>query len=95
MKNGNIGWNIYALRMNKGWTQYDLADEAGIYQNTVWAIETGRIPLRRTLQKLADALDTDVATIIRGKVELKAKPKVKYGRISIHEKVEGNVRRKN
>lgn len=80
----NVGWNVYALRMNKGWTQYDLAEEAHVGQNTVWAIETGRMPTRRTVKKLADALGTDAHVILGEKVELTAEPRFKLGKPSKH-----------
>ena len=48
-------------REAKGWTQAELADEAGVNQVQVSRLERGiRQPQLRTAQKLADALGTSV-----------------------------------
>tara|TARA_Y100000034_G_C6896913_1_gene413720 strand:- start:2739 stop:3083 length:345 start_codon:yes stop_codon:yes gene_type:complete len=38
----NIGERIKAGRLSRGWTQYDLAEQAGISRRTVASIELGQ-----------------------------------------------------
>ena len=57
-----VGQEIRARREAKGWSQAKLAGVAGMGVSGVSQIETGtRNPSAVTLQKLADALDVDVA----------------------------------
>ncbi len=50
------------IRQQKGWSQKDLADRAGVGQDTISGIESGRRqPHPSTLRKLADALGVRVA----------------------------------
>jgi transcriptional regulator with XRE-family HTH domain len=52
---------IKQWRRRKGWTQADLAREAGVHLETVSGIETGNHePRPSTLQKLAGAFDVEV-----------------------------------
>lgn len=49
-----LGLRISRLRKDKGWTQKDLADKAGITQNQVSRIEKDKMqPRRSTIQALA------------------------------------------
>ena len=50
------------IRQQKGWSQKDLADRAGVGQDTISGIESGsRKPHPSTLRKLAAALGVQVA----------------------------------
>jgi len=50
------------MRREKGLSQQELADLAGVGQDSISAIETGKHePHPRTLRKLAEALDVEVA----------------------------------
>lgn len=50
------------IRLQKGWSQKDLADRAGIGQDTISGIESGRRePHPSTLRKLAAALGVQIA----------------------------------
>ncbi len=52
------------LRQGRGWTQAKLAVESGVDPSTVNQIETGaRRPTTRTLDKLATALEVEVADL--------------------------------
>lgn len=51
-------------RMKKGFSQEELAFEAGVNKNTIWKIETGKVsPTVETLAKIAEALDIDFTTL--------------------------------
>lgn len=57
------------IRLQKGWSQQDLADRAGIGQDTISGIESGRRePHPSTLRKLAIALGVQVAEFLPGTV---------------------------
>jgi transcriptional regulator with XRE-family HTH domain len=52
---------ILAARLARGWSQADLADRAGTKQANISRIESGLAnPTVKLLQKLADALDTEL-----------------------------------
>ncbi len=54
------------MRREKGLSQQELADLAGVGQDSISAIETGKHePHPRTLRKLAEALDVEVADFFR------------------------------
>ena len=58
-----IGTRIAALRRARGWTQQDLAVQAGIHVQTISAIERdarATAPTLLTLRALAKALDCSV-----------------------------------
>lgn len=58
---------LKTLRAQKGWSQAKLAVEAGMDPSTVNQIETGaRRPNTKTLEKLAAALDAEIADLFRG-----------------------------
>jgi len=60
------GRTLRTLRLQRGWSQKDLARAAGIRQGTVSAIENGKRARPSTVRLIADALDVgvpDVATI--------------------------------
>jgi transcriptional regulator with XRE-family HTH domain len=53
------------LRVDKGWTQRQLAEEAGVTQTTVWKIEHGGGANATTLKKLGDALGVRASELMR------------------------------
>ena len=51
-------------RLKRGLSQEDLALTAGLSRNAIWKIETGRVsPTIDTLEKIAQALEMDFATL--------------------------------
>lgn len=67
------------IRLQKGWSQQDLADKAGIGQDTISGIESGRRePHPSTLRKLAAALGVQVAEFysepVLSKVDMRLSP---------------------
>ncbi len=78
--------NIKDLRKAKGWTQIDLAREAGVNQSTISKMEAGETMGLSTLREVADALDVPVAQILdegaadtRGFAE--AQPKIDMSKV--------------
>ncbi len=67
--------SVRRIRLEKGLSQQDLADESGVGQDTISGIESGRHePRPSTLRKLAKTLDVEVADffkepVLSGKVE--------------------------
>lgn len=58
--------NVRRMRREKGLSQQELADLAGVGQDSISAIETGKHePHPRTLRKLAKALDAEVADFFK------------------------------
>lgn len=53
----HLGERIRMRRTAKGWTQEDLADEAGVSTNTIGNLESGKRGRLLTLPKIARALD--------------------------------------
>ncbi len=74
--------SVRRLRRERGLSQQELADKAGIGQDSISAIETGKHePHPRTLRKLANALGVEVADFFRepalaGKADAGAEPSV-------------------
>ena len=59
--NTTLGKRIAQLRQDRGWTQKELADKAGITQNHVSRVEKDRMkPRRSTLKGLAEAFEIRV-----------------------------------
>jgi transcriptional regulator with XRE-family HTH domain len=57
---------IKKLRLRRGWSQADLAKEAGVSTGTIGTIEAeNRMPYIQTLRKIADALGVSVESILR------------------------------
>lgn len=62
-----IGRNIAAARMRADLTQEGLAEQAGISVDSVYRTETGTRAARIDwLVAIADALDVDLAELVRG-----------------------------
>ncbi len=61
------GERIRKLRRAKGWRQIDLAEQSGVHEVHISDLERGsREPGLRTLYKIADALDTTLAELLKG-----------------------------
>jgi transcriptional regulator with XRE-family HTH domain len=57
----NIGKNIRAFRLAKGWTQHDLAEKLGSTQKTITAYERGtRHPTAEKIPKIAGIFNVTV-----------------------------------
>lgn len=64
MINKKIALKIKFERLKKGFSQEDLAYEAGLSRTSIWKIETGKVsPTVETLAKIAQALGTDFTTL--------------------------------
>lgn len=60
-----IGRNMKRLRDVKGWSQEELADQAGIHRTYVSGVERGvRNPTATVLEKLANALGEKLSTLV-------------------------------
>jgi transcriptional regulator with XRE-family HTH domain len=56
--------NLRQLRLQRSWSQYDLADEARLRQALISAIEVGTAnPTLESLDKIAAALGVEVADL--------------------------------
>ncbi len=53
--------------MEKGWTQFDLADKSGVPQPTISQIERGnrKYPTHENIMKIAKALDLKVEELFK------------------------------
>ena len=62
-----LGHNIRALRLEKGWTQEQLADRAGLASVQISRVERGAREIRlTTLVRLIEALETTPDQILDG-----------------------------
>ncbi|MET0183649.1 MAG: helix-turn-helix transcriptional regulator [Caulobacterales bacterium] len=56
------------LRLAKGWSQEELADEAGLHRTYVSGVERGvRNPTIEVLERFADALGVTASELLRSK----------------------------
>lgn len=63
----NLGKRIRLLRLQKGWSQERLAEEANMGRTSAGSIERGEKDLRiKTLCKLCDALEKSFAELMQG-----------------------------
>ena len=61
-----LGQNVKTRRIQKGWSQEELAEKAGFTKNTISDIETGQKFARaNTLLKLAKVLQTEVYELLK------------------------------
>jgi len=64
--NKEVGRRIRVLRMNKGFSQEDLADSSGIHRSYMGEIERGRCNITlKTLQRVGVALRVSVAELVK------------------------------
>lgn len=60
-----VGKRIRELREDKGFTQFSLAEEAGMHENSIRAIELGtKIPSIYTLYKLSLCLEIELEELV-------------------------------
>ena len=59
-----IRLRVREMRESLGWSQRELARRSGVRHATISEAERGRSINLTTLEKLADALDTDAAILI-------------------------------
>ena len=60
-----VGDKVRDLRKERGWSQQELADQAGISMQTVSNLETGRhVPGIATLSKIAGALGVPLSDLL-------------------------------
>lgn len=70
-----LGDRIRRLRARRGWSQEDLAYEAGINRTYIASLEAGqRNPSLDLMARLAIALGVDIGTLVRGLHELRGRP---------------------
>jgi transcriptional regulator with XRE-family HTH domain len=62
-----LGKRLLYLRQQKGWSQLTLAIESGVNRNYLSDLERGsRNPTLVILSRLADALEVDLSTLLKG-----------------------------
>jgi transcriptional regulator with XRE-family HTH domain len=62
-----LGKRIRELRKRRGWRQIDLAEHAGVNENYISDLETGKKEVCvRMLQKIAFGLDVSIANLMDG-----------------------------
>ena len=62
-----LGKRIRELRKQRGWRQIDLAEHAGVNENYISDLETGKKEVCvRMIQKLARGLDVSMAKLMDG-----------------------------
>ena len=63
-----IGKNIKRIRLKKGLTQLDLAAACGFEESSIGRLENGKTnPTIKTLVKIATALGTKLADLVKSK----------------------------
>lgn len=63
----HLGVRVKELRKERGWSQEDLADRAGMSQSHVCRLETGQhVPEHKTIEKLALAFGVPVSAVDPG-----------------------------
>ena len=60
-----IGQRIKMARIQRGWTQAELGSRLGVVQSRVSEIERHGVTDLRLLARVADALDLDLADLVR------------------------------
>lgn len=75
----SIGERVREIRRKRGLSQKELAEAADVSQATIAQLETGRKdPSVKTLRKLSDALDIDIATLfVTGDVHVFDMPRLR------------------
>ena len=64
---GRFGQNVRALRLEKGWTQEELADRSGLTSVQISRVERGVREVRlTTLLRLMSALETTPGRLLDG-----------------------------
>lgn len=77
----DISEAVKAWRGRRGLSQWELADKSGVGYATIARLETARIdPRLSTLERLAEALDVDVAGLLAGPQAAKRPARKRAGR---------------
>ena len=62
-----FGKNVRQARIEKGWSQEELADRAGLHRTYISGVERGkRNPTLTVIYKLSSALERDVSLLLKG-----------------------------
>ena len=62
-----LGKRLRALREERGWSQEEFADRAGLHRTYVSAVERGvRNPTLSVLERLAKALGVSIEEMVKG-----------------------------
>lgn len=62
----NLSRNIRRFRVERGWSQEDLAEHSGLHRTYISGLERGtRNPTLAVMQNLADALGKQVAELLQ------------------------------
>jgi transcriptional regulator with XRE-family HTH domain len=62
-----LGENIKQYRLEKGWSQEELADKSGLHRTYVGGIERGERNITvKVLHKLAITLDVEIGQLLKG-----------------------------
>jgi len=62
--------NLQKMRLDKGWSQEQLADIAGLSVRTIQRLEKGKPAGLESLKCLAAVLETDIKTLTRDQIEM-------------------------
>lgn len=67
MKKKNLAKNIKTLRIEKGWTQEELAEKSGVTYTTIIKLEQGVVdnPTLKTLESLAKVFEITLDELIK------------------------------
>jgi transcriptional regulator with XRE-family HTH domain len=61
------GMKLRRLRMERAWSQRDLARESGVAQDTITRLETGKREAQpRTIRRLSEALGVQPRELMKG-----------------------------
>lgn len=61
-----LGSRVKALRKEKGWTQTDLANMAGVTYQNIQFCESNKIKMPRYIKELAESLGTSIEYLVKG-----------------------------
>ena len=69
MNTNTLATNVKQLRTLYGWSQYDLAQQAGIARPRISEIESGKNVKLDTIEKVAAALEVSAADLLSENIE--------------------------
>ena len=64
-----LGSRVKELRKEKGWTQTDLANMAGVTYQNIQFCESNKIKMPRYIKELAESLGTSIEYLVNGETE--------------------------
>ena len=62
----SLGSRVKELRKEKGWTQTDLANMAGVTYQNIQFCESNKIKMPRYIKELAESLGTSIEYLVKG-----------------------------